>query len=60
MAQEICSGKVDVEGQVSEINIVDNFLDTQIELAEQDKNKYVKMYKSLGATIGIGIIIILA
>lgn len=30
-------GKVDIEGQVSEVELVENFLDTQIELAEEEK-----------------------
>ena len=30
-------GKVDIEGQVNEIELVDNFLDTQIEKAEEEK-----------------------
>lgn len=52
-------GKVDIEGQLREIELVDCFLDKQIELAEEEKNKYVKMYKTLGATIGLAVVIIL-
>lgn len=52
-------GKVDMEGQVNEIELVESFLDTQIELAEEDKNKYVKMYKTLGITIGLAVVIML-
>lgn len=52
-------GKVDIEGQVNEIELVETFLDTQIEIAEEDKNKYVKMYKTLGITIGLAVVIIL-
>ena len=52
-------GKVDVEGQVNEVELVENFLDTQIELAEEEKQKYVKMYKTLGITIGLAVVIIL-
>lgn len=52
-------GKVDIEGQVSEIGLVETFLDTQIELAEEEKNKYVKMYKTLGVTVGLALVIIL-
>ena len=52
-------GKVDIEGQVSEIELVETFLDTQIELAEEEKSKYVKMYKTLGVTIGLALVIIL-
>ena len=52
-------GKLDLDGQVSEIELVDNFLDTQIDSAEEEKKKYVKMYKTLGITIGLTIVIIL-
>lgn len=52
-------GKVDIDGQVNEIQLVETFLDTQIELAEDEKNKYVKMYKTLGVTIGVAVVIIL-
>lgn len=52
-------GKVDIEGQVKEVELVENFLDTQIELAEEEKQKYVKMYKTLGITIGLAVVIIL-
>lgn len=52
-------GKVDIEGQVNEVELVESFLDTQIELAEEEKKKYVKMYKTLGVTIGLAVVIIL-
>lgn len=52
-------GKVDIEGQVSEIELVDTFLNTQIEKAEYEKKKNEKMYKTLGITIGLAISIIL-
>lgn len=52
-------GKVDIEGQVNEIELVETFLDTQLELAEEEKKKYVKMYKTLGVTIGLAVVIIL-
>lgn len=52
-------GKVDIEGQINEIELVETFLDTQIELAEEEKKKYVKMYKTLGITIGLAVVIIL-
>ena len=52
-------GKVDIEGQVNEVELVENFLDTQIELAEEEKQKYVKLYKTLGVTIGLAVVIIL-
>ena len=46
-------------GQVSEIKLIDNFLDTQIEKAEQDRKKNEKMYKTLGVTIGLAIVVVL-
>jgi stage III sporulation protein AB len=52
-------GKVDIDGQVSEIELVENFLNTQIEKAEEEKKKYVKLYKTLGVTIGLAVVIIL-
>lgn len=52
-------GKTDVEGQVNEIEIVDQFLDLQIEKAEKEQLKNEKMYKTLGFVAGLGIVIIL-
>lgn len=51
-------GKVDLEGQISEIELVDNFLDNQIEKAEEESKKNQKMYKTLGITIGLAMVII--
>ena len=51
-------GKVDLEGQVSEIELVDNFLDNQIEIAQEESKKIVKMYKTLGITVGLAMVII--
>ena len=52
-------GKTDLEGQVSEIKLVLNFLNTQIELAEEEKQKNEKLYKTLGGVIGLAIVILL-
>lgn len=52
-------GQTDAEGQISEIHLVNNFLDTQIELAESEKVKNEKLYKTLGGVIGLTIVIIL-
>ena len=52
-------GKTDIEGQISEIELVSDFLDTQIELAENERNKNEKMYKTLGGIIGLVLVIIL-
>lgn len=53
-------GKVDIEGQVNEIELVDNFLNTQIGKAEEESKKSEKMYKTLGITVGLAMVIILA
>ena len=52
-------GQTDVEGQVSEIEVTENFLDTQIEKAEEEKKKNQKMYKTLGVVVGLVFCIIL-
>lgn len=52
-------GKTDTDGQISQIDLTISFLDMQIEKAETDKQKNAKLYKTLGAVTGIGIIIIL-
>lgn len=52
-------GQTDVEGQVSEIEVIENFLNIQIEKAEEDKKKNQKLYKTLGITIGLVFVIIL-
>lgn len=52
-------GKVDVEGQINEILLVENFVDEQLEKAEIEKRKNSKMYKTLGVTIGLAIVIFL-
>lgn len=56
---EIFCGKTDVEGQVSQIEITNSFLDIQIEQSEEEKKKNEKLYKTLGITVGLGIVIIL-
>ena len=52
--------KTDLNGQISEINLVENFIDNQLEEAKLEKEKNAKMYKTLGLVIGITIVIILA
>lgn len=51
-------GKTDLEGQISEIRLVTDLLNTQIELAEIDRRKNEKMYKTLGGIIGLTLVII--
>ncbi len=52
-------GKTDVEGQISEVKLVQDFLNTQIEEAETERQKNEKLYKTLGGVIGLTIAIIL-
>lgn len=40
-------GKTDINGQINEIELVSNFLNTQIEIAQKEKEKNEKMYKTL-------------
>ena len=52
-------GQTDVEGQISEIEVIESFLDVHIDKAEEEKKKNQKMYKTLGVTIGLIFVIIL-
>ena len=52
-------GKTDKEGQIREICLTENLLQNQISKAEYEKNKNVKLYKTLGTVLGMGIGIIL-
>lgn len=52
-------GQTDVEGQIGQIEITENFLEKQITEAEEEKNKNEKLYRKLGTTIGLAIVIIL-
>ena len=52
-------GKTDLDGQVNEIRLTLKFLETKLKEAEVEKSKNEKMYKTLGATIGLAIVIIL-
>lgn len=52
-------GKTDLEGQISEIKLVQEFLNTQIEIAETERQKNEKLYRTLGGVIGLAIVIIL-
>lgn len=53
-------GKTDIEGQVNQIKLVKEFIDTQLDQATVDRNKNEKMYKKLGAIIGLMLVIVLA
>lgn len=52
-------GKTDMEGQVSQIELTSQFLDTQIEKAEKELAKNEKLYKTLGTVSGLAIVILL-
>ena len=48
-------GKTDIDGQVSQIELTDRFIDTQIEKAEKDYIKNEKLYKTLRRSFGLSI-----
>ena len=52
-------GKTDIDGQVSEIRLTNKFIDVQIKDAEKENTKNEKLYKTLGATVGLALVIIL-
>lgn len=52
-------GQTDVDGQVSEIEVTEKFLDMQIIKAEESKKKNQKISKTLGIVVGLVIVIIL-
>lgn len=55
----ILLGKVNKEGQINQINFVNELLERQIEKAQQEKNKNEVMYKKLGLIFGVGLVIVL-
>ena len=52
-------GKTDLDGQVNEIRLTLKFLETKLKDAEIEKTKNEKLFKTLGATIGLALVIIL-
>ena len=52
-------GNTDVAGQVSQIELTEQLVLEQIENAKIEKNKNSRLYKTLGVSIGLTIIIIL-
>lgn len=52
-------GQTDVEGQISQIQITQKFLETQLKEAQEQREKNEKLYSKLGTTIGLAIVIIL-
>ena len=52
-------GQTDVEGQISQIEITEEFLEDQIKEAGEEKRKNEKLYTRLGTITGLVIVIIL-
>lgn len=52
-------GQTDLEGQISEIEVVNEFLTSQLENAKEERRKNEKMYRTLGLVCGLTIAIIL-
>lgn len=52
-------GQTDKEGQISRIELTKTFIDMQIEKAKIEEEKNSKLYKTLGAVLGLALVIIL-
>lgn len=52
-------GSTDLDGQISQIKLVEEFINNQLEEALHEKNKNAKMYQKLGAIVGLIIVIVL-
>ena len=52
-------GATDVDGQVSNIKITSSFIEQQLKNAEKEKEKNVKLFRTLGVVSGLAIVIIL-
>ena len=52
-------GKTEKDGQVSQIELTKTFIESQIKKAEKEEEKNSKLYKTLGATIGLAVVILL-
>jgi len=52
-------GKTDKEGQLSRLELTKTFIEMQIEKAKIEEQKNAKMYKTLGAIVGLAFAIIL-
>ena len=52
-------GQTDAEGQISQIEITENFLESKIQEAMEEKKKNEKLYTRLGTIMGLTIVIIL-
>ena len=52
-------GQTDIQGQLNKTKLTLEFLDKQIEEAEDEEEKNTKLYKTLGVVAGAGLVIIL-
>lgn len=52
-------GQSDIEGQISQIEITEEFLNKQLEDAEKEKIKNEKLYQKLGTILGLALVTIL-
>ena len=52
-------GKTEKDGQVSQIELTKTFIRSQIKKAEKEEEKNSKLYKTLGATVGLAFVIML-
>lgn len=52
-------GNTDINGQLSQIHLVNNFLEEQIKDAIDAKIKNEKLYKKLGVIVGLAVVIVL-
>lgn len=52
-------GNTKVEGQISQKELTEHLLEEQIKEAQEEKRKNAKLYKTLGATTGLALAIIL-
>ena len=52
-------GQTNIEGQLSEITLLEKFIEEQICVAEEEQKKNEKLYRSLGIIVGLGVVIIL-
>jgi len=52
-------GSTDIDGQLSQIRLVNGFLNEQIKEAIEQKDKNEAMYKKLGIIVGLAVVIVL-
>ena len=52
-------GQTDVEGQISQIEITEKFIEIQLKKATEERQKNEKLFTKLGTILGLAIIIVL-